>query len=152
LSKKIEQMVEQCVQGTVEGLGFELADVQYAKENGEWVLTLYIYKEGGVNINDCEQVSNAVDPLLDELDPIEGAYMLSVSSIDLDRPLKKPRDFERNLGNEVSVHLYAPIEKKKEFIGNLLRADENFIVIEENGKERSFERKAVSLVRPTVHF
>ena len=110
---KTTETVDAIVRKTVEALGFELCDVEFAKESGNWVLTLFINREGGVTIDDCEAVSHAVDPILDEADPIPQSYYLSVSSLGLDRPLKKAADFQRNLGKQIEVEVYAELENKK---------------------------------------
>lgn len=110
---KTTELVESLLRETVEAMGFSLCDVEFQKEHGNWVLTLYIDREGGVDLNDCERVSRAVDPILDEADPIEQHYYLSVSSLGLDRPLKKDADFARNLGKELVVRLYAPQDGKR---------------------------------------
>lgn len=146
------QKVEQLLKQPVAELGFELCDVEFIKEYGDWVLTLYIDKEGGVNIDDCERVSRAVDPLLDEADPIEQAYMLSVSSLGLDRPLKKDADFARNIGKRIEIKLFAPKNGKKEFTGELVNFDENNIVVKLESGELEIERKALALVRPELIF
>jgi ribosome maturation factor RimP len=116
------------------------------------VLTLYIDKEGGVNIDDCERVSRAVDPLLDEADPIEQAYMLSVSSLGLDRPLKKDADYARNLGKRIEFKLFAPKDGKKEFTGELVSFDETSVVVRLEKGELTLERKAIALARPELIF
>ena len=146
------QKVEQLLKQPVAELGFELCDVEFIKEYGDWVLTLYIDKEGGVNIDDCERVSRAVDPLLDEADPIEQAYMLSVSSLGLDRPLKKDADFARNIGKRIEIKLFAPKNGKKEFTGELVSFDESNIVVKLESGELEIERKALALVRPELIF
>ena len=146
------QKVEQLLKQPVAELGFELCDVEFIKEYGDWVLTLYIDKEGGVNIDDCERVSRAVDPLLDEADPIEQAYMLSVSSLGLDRPLKKDADFARNIGKRIEIKRFAPKNGKKEFTGELVSFDENNIVVKLESGELEIERKALALVRPELIF
>ena len=146
------QKVEQLLKQPVAELGFELCDVEFIKEYGDWVLTLYIDKEGGVNIDDCERVSRAVDPLLDEADPIEQAYMLSVSSLGLDRPLKKDADFARNIGKRIEIKLFAPKNGKKEFTGEMVNFDENSIVVKLESGELEIERKALALVRPELIF
>lgn len=110
---KITEAVDRAVRATVEALGFELDEVEYQKEHGNWVLTLYIDAPDGVSLDDCERVSRAVDPILDEADPIPDAYYLSVSSIGIDRPLRKDKDFARNVGNKLDVKLYAPVNKKR---------------------------------------
>ena len=155
---KITETVDQAVRATVEALGFELDEVEYQKEQGNWVLTLYIDAPEGVTLDDCERVSHAVDPILDEADPIPDAYYLSVSSIGLDRPLKKDRDFARNVGNKLDVKLYAPVNKKKEFLGTLVSFDADFFTIALVGKdgavgsEMTIARKDAALVRPHIDF
>ena len=149
---KTTQRVEELVKGTVEELGFELCDVEYQKEYGSWVLTLYIDRAEGVTIDDCECVSKTVDPILDEADPIEQAYYLSVSSLGLDRPLKKDADVVRNLGKRVEVKLYSPLDGKKEFVGELVRFDEASVTILLDGAERIIERKSIALARPELVF
>ena len=155
---KITETVDQAVRATVEALGFELDEVEYQKEQGNWVLTLYIDAPEGVTLDDCERVSHAVDPILDEADPIPDAYYLSVSSIGLDRPLKKDRDFARNIGNKLDVKLYAPVNKKKEFLGTLVSFDADFFTIAlvekggAAGSEMTIARKDAALVRPHIDF
>ena len=146
------QKVEQLLKQPVAELGFELCDVEFIKEYGDWVLTLYIDKEGGVNIDDCERVSRAMDPILDETDPIEQAYFLSVSSLGLDRPLKKDADYTRNLGKRIEIKLFAPKNGKKEFVGELVRFDENSLTVLLESGELTLERKAVALARPELVF
>ena len=146
------QKAEQLLKQTVENLGFELCDVEFIKEYGDWVLTLYIDKPGGVTIDDCELVSRTVDPILDEADPIEQQYYLSVSSLGLDRPLKKDADYQRNLGKQIEVKLFAPLNGKKEFKGELVRFDETCLVILDGETERTLERKTVALARPELKF
>jgi len=149
---KTTQRVEELVKDTIEALGFELCDVEFLKEYGSWVLTLYIDKPGGVTIDECEQVSKAVDPILDETDPIEQAYYLSVSSLGLDRPLKKDRDYERNIGRRVEVKLFAPAGGRKEFAGELLSFDGETVRIQTDTGETALERKAIALIRPELKF
>lgn len=146
------QKAEQLLKKTVEELGYELCDVEFVKEYGDWVLTLYIDRPGGVTIDDCERVSRAVDPILDEADPIEQQYFLSVSSLGLDRPLKKDADFQRNLGKRIEIKLFAPVNGTKEFKGELVRFDADNLTIRVGEDELSLERKAVALARPELVF
>ena len=146
------QRVEQLLKGTVEELGYELCDVEFLKEYGDWVLTLFIDKPDGVTIDDCERVSRTVDPILDEADPIEQQYYLSVSSLGLDRPLKKDADFQRSIGKRIEIKLFAPKDGKKEFVGELLRFDEETVVIAQKDGELSLERKSIALARPELVF
>ena len=149
---KTTELVESLVAETVAELGFTLCDVEFVKEYGNWVLTLFIEKEGGVSIDDCERVSKAVDPVLDEKDPIEQAYYLSVSSLGLDRPIKKDADFTRNLGKEVSVKLYAPQDGKKELSGVLQAFDAQTLTLQEGAEETVLARKDAALIKPVVRF
>lgn len=112
---KTTQTVDDLLRPVVTGMGYELDEVEFQKEQGNWVLTLYIEHQDGrsATIDDCEAVSRAVDPILDEADPIEQAYYLSVSSIGIDRPLKKDRDYQRSLGSPITVKLYAPLKGKR---------------------------------------
>ena len=152
---KTADTVDALLRPLVEGMGYNLDEVEYQKEQGNWVLTLYIEREDGTaaDMNDCEKVSRAVDPALDEDDPIKEAYYLSVSSIGLDRPLKKDRDFQRNLGQKVTVKLYAPLEKKKEYTGVLVAfTAEGFTLELEGGKALIILRKDAAQIRPYIEF
>ena len=146
------QKVEQLLKLPVQELGYELCDVEFIKEYGDWVLTLYINKPDGITIDDCELVSRAMDPLLDETDPIEQAYFLSVSSLGLDRPLKKDADYNRNLGKRIEIKLFAPKNGKKEFVGELIRFDDNNVIVLLESGELTLERKAIALARPELVF
>ncbi|MCL2672215.1 MAG: ribosome maturation factor RimP [Clostridiales bacterium] len=150
---KTTEICERIAAPIIADLGYELVDVEFVKENGQWVLTFFIDKPGGVDIDDCERVSRAVEPVLDERDPIEPFYYLSVSSPGIDRPLKKQRDYEKRMGAEVSVKLYAPQDKKKEFTGILQSADESTFTLKLlNGEEKVFQKKDAALVRPVIKF
>jgi len=150
---KTTEICENLCKAKIESLGFELCDVEYQKEYGDWVLTFYIDKPGGVTIDECETVSRAIEPILDEADPIESEYVLSVSSLGIDRPLKKDRDFERALGSELEIKLYAPQDGKKQWIGTLTAFDaDSFTVETEQGKPMTFQKKDCALVRPNIRF
>lgn len=147
--------VDALLRPLVEGMGYVLDEVEYQKEQGSWVLTLYIERPDGTaaDLDDCEKVSRAVDPALDEADPIKDAYYLSVSSIGLDRPLKKDRDFRRNLGRKVTARLYAPLEKKKEYTGVLSAFDaESFTLELDGGGDLSILRKDAAQIKPYIEF
>ncbi|MDL2259020.1 ribosome maturation factor RimP [Eubacteriales bacterium OttesenSCG-928-K08] len=146
-------IVTTLVKKPIEDMGYELIDLEFKKEQSDWVLTIFIDKEGGVTLNDCEAVSRVVDPILDEHDPIEQSYYLSVSSPGLDRPLKTERDFQRNINKPVVVKLYAQVEKKKEFTGELKEFSEQEITIACNdGSLRTFLKKDVAQVKPHIEF
>ena len=98
---------------------FELVDVEYVKEGGNWYLRTYIDKEGGITVDDCEVISRTLSDWLDKEDFIADSYTLEVSSPGLGRPLKKDKDFERSMGEDVELRLYKPRDKQKEFAGIL---------------------------------
>lgn len=148
-----EQKAEELILPIVEQHGFELVDVEYVKEAGAWYLRVYIDKEGGITIDDCETVSRAFSDLLDEKDFIEEAYILEVSSPGLGRPLKKEKDFKRSIGKEVEIRTYRPIERQKEFCGVLSAYDENSVTIElEDHTTQTFQRGDIALIRLAFDF
>ncbi len=155
---KTTERVEALVKDAVETEGFALCDVEFQKEFGNWVLTLFIDKTGGVTIDDCEKISKLVDPILDEADPIGQAYYLSVSSLGLDRPLKKDADFARSLNARVEGKLYQPLPReeigggKKEFCGVLTAFDADTVTILTDAGALTLERKAIALIRPELTF
>lgn len=147
-----EKRTEELLMPLMEENSFELVDVEYVKEAGNWYLRAYIDKEGGINIDDCELISRALSDKLDELDFIEESYILEVSSPGLGRPLKKDKDLKRSIGEEVEVRTYRAIEKQKEFTGVLKDFDEESITIEIEEKEMSFARKDIALIRLAFDF
>ena len=148
-----EAKAEELILPIVEANHFELVDVEYVKEAGNWYLRIYIDKEGGININDCELVSRAFSDILDKEDPIEDAYILEVSSPGLGRPLKKDKDFQRNLGEEVEVRTYKPIDKQKEFVGLLDAWDKESVTLQmENGETMTISRSDIALIRQYIDF
>lgn len=152
LSKTTDR-IEQAILPTVEGLGYRIVDVEIARENGNKVLTVYINCDGGVSLDDCEAVSRAIDPILDELDPIADPYYLSVSSPGIDRPLKRPADFMEAIGKEVEVGLYKAAHGKKKHTGVLVSYDpEAGIVIRTDERDLAFLLADVTHVRPVVVF
>lgn len=149
---KITEQVWAFAEPVVQAHGCSLWDVEYVKEGGDWFLRLYIDKEGGVDINDCEAISRAVDPILDEKDPIPGSYHFEVCSAGLERVLKRPSDFQKYLGSSITVKLYRPRNGMKE-IPCVLRAYEDGRLTVEAGKETvTFEKSEVALVRLRVEF
>ena len=149
---KLTDKIFDIVEPTVTALGYELYEVEYQKEFDNWVLTLYIDHPDGVSLDDCELVSNAVDPVLDAADPIEQAYYLSVSSLGIDCPLKTDKDYQRNIGKVMDVKLYAPLNGKKEFSGTLTAFDEETYTIELKSGSETIERKKTALIRPHIDF
>lgn len=153
MKKGIEQVVEELTLPITEKHNFELVDVEYVKEGGDYFLRVYIDKEGGITLDDCHAVSTGLSAELDEKDPIKDNYYLEVSSPGLDRPLKKEKDFERYIGRDVEVKLYKPIEGQKQFEGELLGLfDKDIIKIIYNGNEMSFNKKEVAIIRLAIKF
>ena len=149
---KITDQVAGFAQPVVEAYGCSLWDVEYVREGTEYFLRLYIDKEGGVDITDCEAISRAVDPILDEKDPIPDSYHFEVCSAGLERALKRPGDFERFMGSAITVKLYRPRNGMKE-IPCVLRGYDNGRLTVEAGKETiTFEKSEVALVRLRVEF
>lgn len=144
---KVTDTVAALALPAVEGAGCSLWDVEYVKEAGQWFLRVYIDKEGGVSIDDCEAVSRPLSDLLDEHDPIEGSYTFEVSSAGADRALKKPEHFARFLGEEVEVRLYRPKEGRKEFVGVLKAYEDGNVTLDAGGRETVFTKQEIALVR-----
>lgn len=151
--EEYETKTEALLQPIVDEKGFELVDVEYVKEGSNWYLRAFIDKAGGITINDLEAVSRKLSDLLDEEDFISDAYILEVSSPGLGRPLKKDKDFDRSIGEEIEIHLYRAIDGKKQYVGLLKSYDKEKITIEdEDGSEINIDRVNVSLVRLTIDF
>lgn len=153
MAGKICESVARLVEPYAEQCGVELVEVEYAKKANGMNLTVFIDKEGGVNINDCEKLHRLIDEPLDELDPTEGrAYTLNVSSLGIDRPLKTQRDFQKNLGKEIVVRLFAQLDGKKVYEGFLREFDENKFTIENKDGRFEFEKAKTALVEPLIRF
>lgn len=149
---KVTDTVAQLALPFVESAGCSLWDVEYVKEAGEWFLRIYIDKEGGVSIEDCEAVSRPLSDKLDEADPIEGSYTLEVGSAGIDRVLRKSEHFAAFLGSEVEVRLYRAREGKKEYVGLLRGYADGGVTLEEGGGTITFEKKDIAQVRLYVRF
>ena len=149
---KITDQVAEFAQPVVESFGCRLWDVEYVREGSERFLRLYIDKDGGIDIEDCEKIHRAVDPILDEKDPIAESYHFEVCSAGLERALKRPRDFEEFMNAAVLIKLYRPRNGLKEIPG-ILRGYEDGRITVEAGKETiTFEKSEVALVRLRVEF
>ncbi|MBQ6823401.1 MAG: ribosome maturation factor RimP [Clostridia bacterium] len=152
MKENIASRVEALASPVAQELGYELFDVEYVKEGPDWFLRLFITKEGGIAIDDCEAMSRAVDPLLDEADIIKDHYYLEVSSVGLDRPLKKEKDFRYFMGEMIEVKLFRPLEGKDLWVGKLTGyEDGNFTVSVEEGT-LELNTKDARLIRPWVDF
>lgn len=147
-----EAKTEELILPILERLGFELVDVEYVKEASLYYLRTYIDKEGGITVNDCEVVAREMNVLLDEKDFISESYTFEVSSPGLGRPLKKEKDYIRNMGKEVEIRTYRAINRCKEFYGLLTAYDDNGVTIDADGEELHFEKADIALIRQAVHF
>ena len=148
-----EKRTEELITPILDEMGFELYDVEYVKEGADYYLRVYIEKEGGITVDDCEAVSREMNELLDKEDYVEGSYIFEVSSPGLGRTLKKDKHLQMSLGEEVELKTFQPIEKQKEFEGVLQSFDSETVTIaEEDGKERIFQRKDIALIRLAFHF
>ena len=149
---KVTELVTQFAQPSIESHGCSLWDVEYVREGAERYLRIYIDKEGGIDIDDCEKIHRAIDPILDEKDPIAESYHFEVCSAGIERALKRPGDFARFMDSPILVKLYRPRNGLKEIPG-ILRGYEDGKVTVEAGKEMiTFEKSEVALVRLRVEF
>jgi len=150
---KIAEIVQNMLDPIMIENNYELVDVEFVKEGSTWYLRVFIDKEGGITIDDCEQVSRALDQQLEENDPIAHQYILEVSSPGIDRPLKTDKDLTKNIGNIVEVKLFQQINKCKEFSGELIEYTDDIINIElENEEAITFERKNIAVIRLAIIF
>lgn len=130
-----EKELEGLLKPIVEELGYELYDIEYVKENQEWFVRLFIDNESGIDLDDCEKVSEAVGEELDRVDPISTSYSLEVSSCGLERRLREPRHYEAAKGKQVTISLFKPIDKKRNFEGILNDVKDEEIIITSDNKE-----------------
>lgn len=148
-----EAKTESLILPILEKFNFELVEVEYVKEGGTWYLRAYIDKEGGITVNDCEDVAREMNVLLDEEDFIPDAYVFEVSSPGLGRPLKKEKDYLRNMDKEIEIRTYRAIDKCKEFYGLLREYDKDTVTIETEAGERvTFNKSDIALIRQAIDF
>ena len=146
--KECEQRTEGLLLPILADFNFELVDVEFVKEAGNWYLRAYIDKPGGITIDDCEKVSRTLSDVLDREDYIEEAYYLEGSSPGVTRPLKKAKDYDRNIGRPVDIKLFRAVEGCKEFTAILASyTDDTVCVTLEDGKELTIAKKNISLIR-----
>ena len=144
---KIEEKVEQLVKYPIEKLGYSLYDVEYVKEGPEYYLRIYIDKESGIDLNDCEKVSNEINEILDKADYIKEQYYLEVSSPGIERKLRKDKHLEQNISKNVEIKLFKKVNNgKKEYTGKLKAFNQEEIIIETD-KEITIERKNIAQIK-----
>ncbi|NMB08448.1 MAG: ribosome maturation factor RimP [Tissierellia bacterium] len=151
--KNILKIVRENCEPIIEDLGYDLVDLEFVKESGDYFLRFYIGKLGGISIDDCQKVSEIISEKLDELDPIEQSYYLEVSSPGLDRPLKTDKDLKRNIGMKVELNLYKKIDGKKNYIGELLDfSDKDIVILMDNKNEKKISREYISNIKLVIEF
>lgn len=151
--EEYESKTERFLLPLLETHQFELVDAEYVKEAGNWYLRVYIDKEGGITVDDCEIISRRLSEWLDKEDFIADSYIMEVSSPGLGRPLKKEKDFIRSLGDEVEVKLYKARNKQKEYRGVLKAYDKDTVTLAiEDGTEEVFTRAEIALIRLAFDF
>ena len=147
----VEEFVSGVVESIIESTELELVDVEYVHER-EWYLRVFLDKEGGIDLDDCQMVSGRLSQVLDEKDPIKENYLLEVSSPGLDRVLKKDKDFVRYHGRDVDIQLFKPIDGKKQYTGALQGFSEEAITIQVQEETISIERAAIAQIRLHLDF
>ncbi|AGB40674.1 hypothetical protein Halha_0701 [Halobacteroides halobius DSM 5150] len=150
MGRQVKDIVTELVKPIVANKGLELVDVEYQKEGENWILRIYIDKEDGVTLENCQDVSRELSTQLDVEDPIDHSYMLEVSSPGIDRPLKKDKDFTRFTGELVEVSTYAPVNGKKELTGELLGLEEDSIKLKVDDEEILIPRSKVAQTKLAV--
>ncbi len=150
---KIEEKVENLIRKNIEELGYELYDVEYVKEAKDYFLRIYIDSKKGIDLNDCEKVSNNITELLDKEDLIPEQYFLEVSSPGIERVLKKEKHLSDNIGNEVQIKLFKPFEGQKQYKGILKGFDETKIeIVNQNEEQINIDRKNISQIKTVYNW
>jgi len=148
---KLTDRIAELAAPVAEEAGCRLWDVEYVREAGTWYLRVFIDKDGGVSIDDCEKISRALDPILDREDPISDSYVFEVGSAGADRELKRPRDFEEFMGHDVEVRLYQPLNGSKRCVGSLSGYDDGAVtLLLPDKKTQRFEKNQIAQVRLAV--
>ena len=149
----IEEKVEKLVEPIIEEIGYELYDVEYAKEGKNYFLRIFIDNKKGIDLNDCEKVNDAITDILDEENYIKEQYFLEVSSPGIERVLRKDKHLEQNIGEQINVKLFKKDENgKKEYLGKLKEFDDLKIVIEQDENEIQVERKNISQIKTVYNW
>ena len=147
----IEEKIEKLTSKVINELGYELYDVEYVKEGKDYFLRLYIDSEKGIDLNDCEKVSNSITDLLDKEDYIKEQYFLEVSSPGIERTLRKEKHLNSNIGNEIQIKLFKPFKGKKQYEG-ILKSFNNDSITIINEKEINIDRKNISQIKTVFNW
>ena len=147
-SESYEAKTERGIQPLIDANNFELVDVEFVKEGSDWYLRVYIDKDGGITVDDCELISRAFNEILDREDYISEQYIFEVSSPGLMRPLKKEKDYKRSVGKLIDIKLYKPVDKCKEFTGVLDSYDKDTVTIKmDDDTQKTFDRSNLAMIR-----
>ena len=147
-SESYEAKTEQLIQPLIDANNFELVDVEFVKEGSDWYLRVYIDKDGGITVDDCELISRAFNEILDREDYISEQYIFEDSSPGLMRPLKKEKDYKRSVGKLIDIKLYKPVDKCKEFTGVLDSYDKDTVTIKmDDDTQKTFDRSNLAMIR-----
>ena len=147
-SESYEAKTEQLIQPLIDANNFELVDVEFVKEGSDWYLRVYIDKDGGITVDDCELISRAFNEILDREDYISEQYIFEVSSPGLMRPLKKEKDYKRSVGKLIDIKIYKPVDKCKEFTGVLDSYDKDTVTIKmDDDTQKTFDRSNLAMIR-----
>lgn len=147
-SESYEAKTEQLIQPLIDANNFELVDVEFVKEGSDWYLRVYIDKDGGITVDDCELISRAFNEILDREDYISEQYIFEVSSPGLMRPLKKEKDYKRSVGKLIDIKLYKPVDKCKEFTGVIDSYDKDTVTIKmDDDTQKTFDRSNLAMIR-----
>lgn len=152
MGKKVEDILFELSMPILEKYNFEFVDTEYKKEGGQWYLRLFIDKEGGITIDDCQIVSEELSEKLDEVDPIDHSYIFEVSSPGIERPLKNERDFRRNLNKMLEIKFYEPLNGKKVIEGELVDYNEDQVRINYNGEIIELRKSLIAIMKPLIKF
>lgn len=144
----IEEKIENRVSPIIKELGYDLYDVQYAKEGKDYFLRIFIEKENGeIDLDDCEKVNNAITDDLDEDDYIKEQYFLEVSSTGVEKMIRKEKHLQENVGNLITIKLFKPVDGEKEYVGKLKEFNNDTLTIELEESDVELERKNISLIK-----
>ena len=151
-TKNIAATVSELIAPVAEELGYYLWDVEFVKEGSRYILRVTIDSDEGINIDDCEKMHRAIDPVLDEADPIENAYYLKVSSPGIERELKNEQHIELCIGETVEVKLYAPLNGSKSYNGELCGCEDGKVLVKNGEEIMRFERKEIAQIKTVYDF
>ena len=143
----IEEKIESLVTKPINNLGYDVYDVQYVKEGKDYYLRIFIDKQEGIDLNDCEKVNNEINNLLDEADYIKDQYFLEISSPGIERILRKDKHLKDNIGKMIELKLFKPINKQKNIEGTLNNFDKDFILLKADENEIKIDRKDISVIK-----